>query len=224
MDRAISSFTATIRGLAYARTHQSDAAAETTLVVAVPDAGGVAPLPSAAAEAQAVAGLVHSAHLLPHPTRAGVLAALPDYAVAHFACHGEDDWTDPTASRLVLYDHEIEPLTVRDISALHLKSRLAYLSACNTMITSPALANEAVHLTGAFHLAGYQHVIGTLWPINDFISRRFATGFYSYITQAGATTPDITRSAHALHHGTRRLRARYPDSPTQWAAYTHTGP
>lgn len=224
MDRAISSFTATIRGLAYARMHQPDAATDTTLVVAVPDANGVPPLAGATTEAQAVAELVRGAHLLPNPTRERVLAALPDYAVAHFACHGEDNWTDPTASRLVLYDHEIEPLTVRDISALYLKSRLAYLSACNTMLTSPALANEAVHLTGAFHLAGYQHVIGTLWPINDFISRRFAAGFYSYITQAGTTTPDITRSAQALHHGTRHLRSRYPGAPTQWAAYTHTGP
>lgn len=224
MDRAVSSYTPTIRGLAYARTQQSDAAADTALVVAVPDADGVPLLASATTEAQAVAGLVRGAHLLPNPTRERVLAALPDYAVAHFACHGEDDLTDPAASRLVLYDHETEPLTVRDISALHLRSRLAYLSACNTTVTSPALANEAVHLTGAFHLAGYQHVIGTLWPINDLISRRFAAGFYSHITQAGSTTPDITRSAQALHQGTRRLRIRYPDAPTQWAAYTHTGP
>ena len=160
--------------------------------------------------------------VLPHPTRNAVLAALPGHPIAHFACHGYADWTNPAASQLILYDHTT-PLTVADISARHLTGGLAYLSACDTTITSPALTNEAVHITGAFHLAGYQHVIGTLWPINDTAACDLAYDFYTHLTHHGTTPPDTSLAAHALHHATRRLRSKYPATPTLWAAHTHTG-
>jgi len=53
---------------------------------------------------------------------------------------------------------------VAAISRLRLPGVLAYLSACSTAVTGPELADESVHIVSAFQLAGYQHVIGTLWP------------------------------------------------------------
>ena len=223
LDRVVSSYTTTVRGLAYARTQHPDPAANTTLIIAVPDAPGAPPLPGAAAEADALADLIPGAHVLPHPTRDTVLAALPGHLVAHFACHGYADWANPAASQVILYDYQITPLTVADISARHLTGGLAYLSACDTTVTNPALANEAVHITGAFHLAGYQHVIGTLWPISDTAAGHLARDVYSQLTHNGTSPPDTSRAAHALHHATRRLRGKYPASPTLWAAHTHTG-
>ena len=161
--------------------------------------------------------------MLTHPTRGTVLAALPSHRVAHFACHGYVNWDNPAASRLLLYDHHTAPLAVADISARQLTGGLAYLSACDTAVTNPTLTNEAVHITAAFHLAGYQHVIGTLWPINDTVARDLACDVYRHLTQHGTTPPDISRTAQALHDATRRLRARYPATPTLWAAHTHTG-
>jgi hypothetical protein len=80
----------------------------------------------------------------------------------HFACHGLWDWANPAASRLLLTDHDSAPLTVTALMRLHLADAdLAYLSACSTTLTSQALADEAVHLTAAVHLAGYRQVIGT---------------------------------------------------------------
>jgi CHAT domain-containing protein len=143
--------------------------------------------------------------------------------VAHFACHGSVNPVDPAASGLILYDHQTTPLTVADISGRRLTGSLAYLSACDTTVTSPALANEAVHITGAFHLAGYGHVIGTLWPINDIMASQIATHFYSELTHHGTTSPDTSRAAVAIHDAARRLRERYPAVPILWAGYTHTG-
>jgi CHAT domain-containing protein len=151
------------------------------------------------------------------------LAALPGRRVAHFACHGYADWTNPAASQLILYDYQDRPLTVADISALHITGGLAFLSACDTTVTSPALANEAVHITGAFHLAGYQHVIGTLWPISDAAACDIACGVYNHLTDHGTTPPDTSLTAFAIHHTIRRLRGEYPTFPTIWAAHTHTG-
>jgi hypothetical protein len=41
---------------------------------------------------------------------------------------------------------------------------------------------------------------------------------------SGPTTrPDIAATAVALHHATRRLRARFPGLPMLWAPLTRTG-
>ena len=222
LDRVVSSYITTVRRLAYARTHASPDNGG-AVIVAVPDAPDTSPLPGVTVEATTLTGLLPDALVLADPTRNTVLAALPSHTVAHFACHSHADWNDPASSRLILRDHHAAPLTVADVSALRLGGDLAYLSACDTTVTSPRLADEAVHITGAFHLAGYQHVIGTLWPISDAAAGDITKDFYDNITADGKTPPQTSRSAQALHHAIRRLRARYPQAPTLWAAHTHTG-
>jgi CHAT domain-containing protein len=46
------------------------------------------------------------------------------------------------------------------------RAQLAFLSACQTA-RNPArdLLDEAIHLASAFQLAGYPHVVGTLWSV-----------------------------------------------------------
>jgi tetratricopeptide (TPR) repeat protein len=220
LDRVVSSYFTTLRGLAYSRAQRSGA--EGTVIVAVPDAPEARPL-AANEEAEGLAGLIPGARILAHPTRADVLAAIPDHRIAHFACHGYANWDDPASSRLVLHDHLTDPLTVADISRLQLLSGLAYLSACDTAVTSFRLANEAVHITGAFHLSGYQHVIGTLWRIDDPTSGAVAVDFYKFLTSDGTVPPATQRTADALHRAVRRVRDQYPRTPTLWAAYVHTG-
>ena len=223
LDLAVSSYVITVRGLAYARAQRPDPAVDTTLIIAAADTLGTSPLPGVRAEAAFLAEAIPGVQTLAYPTREAVLDALPSHRVAHFACHGYADWGDPAASQLLLHNHRSAPLTVTDISALHLTGGLAYLSACDTSSAPPELANEAVHLTGAFHLAGYQHVIGTLWPVNDPAARRLASDFYRHLTRHGAVPPDPSQAAAALHHAARRLRDRFPRVPSVWAAYTHTG-
>ncbi|MFC8826555.1 CHAT domain-containing protein [Streptomyces sp. NPDC057137] len=224
LDRVVSSYTATVRGLARARTREGATDPGTrTAIVAVPEAPGAGLLAGAATEADLLTGLVPGAAVLPGPTRSSVLAALPHHRVAHFACHSEPHRTDPWRGRLILQDHRTDPLTVADIGALRLDGGLAFLSACNTTLTAPRLADEALHLTGAFQLAGYPHVVGTQWPVADRAAHQLAADFYARLTADGTTPPHPALSAEALHHATRRLRAGYPVTPTVWAAHTHTG-
>jgi len=223
LDRAVSSYTTTIRGLTYARAQQPDTHGDATLIIAAPAVPGTRNLDGVTAEAAMVTDLIPSAYLLPNPTAEAVLDALPRYPVAHFACHGYADWADPAASRLILPGSQPQTLTVADISALHLTSSLAYLSACDTTVTSPNLADEAIHITGAFHLAGYPHVIGTLWPLDDTTAETLARDIYRQLTNNGSISPDARNAAHALHHATRALRNQHPDRPALWAAHTHTG-
>ncbi|WP_223165919.1 CHAT domain-containing protein [Lentzea indica] len=79
-----------------------------------------------------------------------------------------------------------------------------------------ALADEVIHLASAFQLAGYRHVIGTLWPIGDQHALDFAELVYPAIAAGG----DI---ATAVHAATRTLRDRHPDDPLAWASHVHVG-
>jgi hypothetical protein len=223
LDRVVSSYTPTIRSLAYARAHRAPPQRGTTLIIAVPQAPDTPPLPGVIVEAEALGEMMPAAYCLPEPTCGRVLAALPEHAIAHFACHGYADLIDPGHSELVMPDRKVKPLTLTDISALKMNAGLAYLSACDTLFVRQNLADEAVHLTGAFHLAGYQHVIGTLWSINDTAATKLAVGVYARLTRNGTTEPDADLAARALHHATRDLRVRFPGHPSLWVTHTHTG-
>jgi collagenase-like PrtC family protease len=218
-DLVVSSYTPTVRALA--QVAHPGTTNPNALIVPVPDLPG-AKLPGVVGETAAISTLIPDAHTLHRPTRAAVLAALPAHRIAHFACHGHADRDQPARSSLILTDHATDPLTVADITALNLHADLAYLSACDTTVTGLRMADESLHITGAFHLAGYRHVIGTLWSIDDAAAAQIAGDFYTHLT-ADASGPRPERSAHALHAATSRLRAKYPDSPALWAAHTHTG-
>jgi CHAT domain-containing protein len=174
-------------------------------------------------EAKIISTIVPQVLVLSEPTRDTVLRALDEHPIAHLACHARADQVDPGSSVLILPDHEIAPLTVNTISTRHIIGALAYLSACDTTISVPQLADESIHITGAFLVAGYQNVIGTLWPVIDTVARDVAVDFYSQLTQNGSKPPDTRLAAKAIHDATRRQRDLHLRRPTLLAAYIHAG-
>ena len=112
------------------------------------------------------------------------------------------------------------PLTVADIARLRLdNAQLAYLSACDTTVTSADHADEATHLAAAFQLAGYRHVVGTLWPVIDFAATRIARRVYQHLTGNGTTPPDPRLAAQALHRAIRAARDQDPAKPRLWGGH-----
>ncbi len=253
-DRVVSSHTPTVRALGHARRARPAPAmaATSSLIVAMPTTPDLpaalqgAPLHHVPDEARRLAAI------LPHPltltgpvpamlarpedlagappaeapTRRRVLAELPNHAITHFACHGTSDPEDPSKSRLLLNDHRDQPLTVSSLAPINLdRAQLAYLSACNTAAnTAGALLDEAIHLAGAFQLAGFPHVIGTLWPIDDEFAVDVATGFYTALRDDDGAM-DTDRASIALHLTLRTL-IREQDlnaTPWLWAPYIHAG-
>ncbi|MFI5590019.1 CHAT domain-containing protein [Amycolatopsis sp. NPDC051758] len=241
IDRVISSYTPTIAALRHARrTTALPRVPDSALIVAMPVTPGLpgnGRLRHVGGEAANLAKLVARSIMLVEPDPLDLVAAADDSLpllatvlshlekcpIAHFACHGTHDPHNPSNSRLLLHDHATAPLTVAALSPLHLdQAQLAYLSACETAIsTNSQLVDEAIHLASAFQLAGYRHVIGTLWTINDSSAARVANAFYAHLTRAGA--PDTNRSAHALHHAVRSARNARPTAPVLWAAHIHSG-
>jgi hypothetical protein len=222
LDRVTSSYVPTMRALvgpAHSRDIPPILGDGGSVVVAVPRPAGLPALPSAVAEAADVAALLRrSSHDQVHvlldadATRATVLDHVRRCAWVHVACHAQAT-ANPADSHLVLHDGSID---VRQLAELHLSgARFAYLSACTTAHGGVELVDEAIHVTSAFHLAGFRHVVGSLWPIEDAIARRTARDTY---TALAAHSPAL-----ALHTAVRRLRDRYPTQPSVWAAYVHVG-
>ncbi|MEU5098053.1 CHAT domain-containing protein [Streptomyces sp. NPDC020996] len=226
LDRVVSSYTPTLRALHHARRRAARRAGTGTLVVSVAQATGQAPLPGARREAEHLVRMLPGAALLADAsaTHAAVVSALHRHAYAHFACHALGDLEHPSGSRLVLHDHTERPLTVRDLAQLRLPSvRLAYLSACSTLRTSPELADEAVHIVSAFQMAGFPHVVGSLWHVDDVIGAEVALSVYEAL-RTGDGALDVARTAEALHRAVRNLRDTYPQTPSLWACQVHAGP
>jgi hypothetical protein len=245
LDRVVSSYTPTIRALVHARQrNRTEVTRPTALVIAMPTTPGISDrLPQTAAEARVVTSRFPESVVLfdpddstadaavsqiDPPTRDAVLTRLPDCTIAHFACHAISDTRDPSNSRLLLHDHANAAFTVAYLGAVDVgQAQLAYLSACRTALTETSeLVDEAIHLSSAFQLAGFPHVIGTLWEIIDQAAVKVAAQFYDGIRVATTGEPhqrvDLRQSPYALHHAVRWARARYKD-PAVWAAYLHSG-
>ena len=183
----------------------------------------MADLPQVRAEADAVTACLPGVRVLTgdRALRRTVLAELLQYRWAHFSCHATSTPDQSPAGRILLHDHLTEPLTTSDIARLDLpQAELAYLSACRTSHSSTELPDEPIHITGSFHLAGYTHVMGTLWEVEDGAAARIAAAFYQGISLPHA---DAARSARALHAALRRERDQAPLLPALWAAHLHVG-
>jgi CHAT domain-containing protein len=111
------------------------------------------------------------------------------------------------------------------IDLIHIRltqAELAFLSACTTARTGTQLLDEPIHLAAACQLAGYRHVVASLWPISDDKTAELTKCFYSTVKHEIAQ--QTIDPAAALHHATRELRANNRLQPHLWAPYTHTGP
>ncbi|MGW0556524.1 CHAT domain-containing protein [Streptomyces sp. NPDC002926] len=219
LDHLVSSYAPTLRTLAHSRSRPT-ATTRRQLTVAIEHTPGWPDLPHTVTEAASL----HTHHPTTLPligvdaTHDDVLTALRDATWAHFACHASTDLAAPSRGGLRLSDGT---LSIPDVSRLHLTAaELAYLSACSTADRGVHHADEVIHLASAFHLAGFRHVIASLWPLDDSLAAGAAHAFYGHLPD----TPAADRAAIALHHATQELREANPDRPDLWASLVHSGP
>ncbi|MGA4992209.1 CHAT domain-containing protein [Nonomuraea bangladeshensis] len=223
LNRVVSSYLPTISALHRARTAGAAGPPARALVVAPSTTyDDLRPLPFAAREAGKVRQHLPDGEDLSEAaaTADTVLTELSRHSWVHLSCHGRQHPTDPAGSALYLHDR---PLTVAEIAGHRFAGgQLAYLSACETFTGGVRVLDEAMHLSAAFQVAGFRHVIATLWTIIDERSMAIADDVYASLTEDG--TADPTKAARALHAAVMRLRAQYPHAPSLWAPYVHSGP
>jgi tetratricopeptide (TPR) repeat protein len=229
--RVVCSYTQTLSALNRARARPAAARAR-QLAVGMPRPPSYAPavsqLPAVTAELEAVRRYLpvpgQATHLVgPAATREAVLAALPDHSWLHLACHGIQHQADASRSAFLLHD---QPLTLAALTQLSLPDMdLAYLAACQTAAGDLRLPDEGLHLAGVLQLAGYRHVLATLWNISDDVAPGMADITYAQLCPHGqADAPDADRAPYALHQAVTALRRAYPAEPLLWAPYVHLGP
>jgi tetratricopeptide (TPR) repeat protein len=225
-DRFISSYTPTLGLLMRARGRASrPPRGGGPLVVALPETPGQRPIPNAGVEADDFSSQFSDASQLrgARATVSAVQRALEGSpAVAHFACHGTQDIVNPSTGHLCLYDG---PLNIPGIARFRLDSaELAYLSACETSVGGVQLSDEAITLAAAFQLAGYRHVVSTLWSISDIHAPRVARQVYENLKSPDTGHIDTSGTAAALDAAILTLRSARPTAPWLWASYIHFGP
>lgn len=170
---------------------------------------------------------------LDRPGKESALNALKSCDIVHFACHATADPVEPTKSALLLGKDVLEKLTLEDImnldSLTHQHAQVAYLSACSTAeIKVRNLADESIHLASSFQLAGFMHVIGTLWAADDSAAVEIAGKFYEGLEIYDRELFDRDESgsvAYALHYAVLHYRS-IPGNSTavaKWGPFIHLG-
>ncbi|TXC12052.1 hypothetical protein FocTR4_00007599 [Fusarium oxysporum f. sp. cubense] len=174
MDRVISSYSPSLRALVHGRRQREAAAGHShALLIDVEHTENHPHLPQARAEIKVVSEICESMAIRPvsvGQSKQDMLSGLRNCKIFHFAGHGYTNGDDPSKSHLCL-SNTSDPLTVGDILKLNLHEAspfLAYPSACSTgRVQDDKFVDESIHLIGAFQLAGFRHVIGTLWKVRD---------------------------------------------------------
>lgn len=222
LDLVVCSYTPTVKSLVRTKTRVASAGeAAGPLVVGMAETPGYGPLPGVLDEARFIQDEFPGTVCMinEQATRTAVLDRIRDHPWVHVSCHGHSDRTNPSASYLLVA--EAAELSVLEIAQQRIDGEFAFLSACSTGASGLALADESVHLAGAFQLAGYSHVIAAMWPIFDDVALEIARHVYSLVSPR---TSSVNHSAAILHSAVRKIQADYPDEPMLWASFVHIGP
>ncbi|RDA91099.1 hypothetical protein CP533_6693 [Ophiocordyceps camponoti-saundersi (nom. inval.)] len=183
IDRVLSSYASSIRALVHVRrrhVQKEPGRLRDALLVAMENTPNLpcdGHLEYAVREVDQVRKLCESLQLSPvTPSlyKDNVLEHLKECQIFHFAGHGHAEAGDPAQSRLLLEDHQSNPLT-------------------------------AIHLVNALQLAGFRHVIGTLWTVSDEHCMDVARVLYETLRDNGMTDEAVCKG---LHTATRELRDR----------------
>ncbi|KAI9867359.1 MAG: hypothetical protein M1813_008917 [Trichoglossum hirsutum] len=241
LSRVVSSYTPTFKALMYAREKDAPILDNKNrfLFVTVPETPGKSDLPEVNREVADILELPNfppsiSVTQLDRPCAQEVLTELRGRNFVHFACHGISNPKDPSKSCLFLVKpasptspEEVDPLTVRRISSATAQhATLAYLSACCSAENPVAgLADEVLHIASGFQLAGFSHVVATLWESKDSVCVKVSSEFYSLLFGGSGESGESghARVARALHEAVKGVRDEQWNLPITWAPFIHTG-
>ncbi|KAI0252371.1 TPR-like protein [Lactifluus subvellereus] len=156
-------------------------------------------------------------------TSENVIAHIPMNPWVHFACHGMLQPGRPFESSFLLQRNT--HLTLLRIAKSHLPTaELAFLAACHTAeLAEDGTPDEVLHLTAAMQFSGFRSVIGTMWAMADEDGQDLSEYFYGKMLSAGAQVASYEKSARALRHATRKLRAEKRVSLERWVNFVHYG-
>ncbi|KAK6512942.1 hypothetical protein TWF506_009104 [Arthrobotrys conoides] len=145
---------------------------------------------------------------LNQPSKKEILEQLNACTVFHFAVHAELNPVNRSKSSLFTSDWQDNSSMVENLIGLDLRERaplLTYLSVYSTSDSdAEGLQDESIHLVSACQLAGFQHVVGSLWEVSDRYSVEIAKEVYKSFGDGGVI--DDQSISLGLHNAMRSLR------------------
>ena len=128
---------------------------------------------------------------------------------------------DPARSRLLLAADagDSGALYLRDLPWRDLRAALVVLAACRSAAGTVSRTEGALSLSRPFLAAGVPNVVGSLWDVDDEVSRTFFVAFHRSLL-AGADPARALQSAQLLllHSGDPTLA-----HPSTWAGFVSIG-
>lgn len=135
----------------------------------------------------------------PTAKKEAFLAKAPQYAVLHFAGHGNADPSNAYRSFLAFdlqnsKQQNDELILLPELYTLNIPAEMVVLSACQTADGQLSVGEGVLSLSRAMTLAGARSVVSSLWLVNQESKVDFFGAFYSYLA-AGQPKDDALRSA-----------------------------
>ncbi|KAK6349149.1 hypothetical protein TWF730_009903 [Orbilia blumenaviensis] len=255
LDCVISSYSLSVKARLYTRQNMAKWGHQTTnrraVLVSMPKTEEYEDLPGTEPEVTEVKRILRGSGFTCEDgslDKDGIRAKLSDCDIFHFAGHGITDAVNPSQSGIILNDGS---MSVQDLAGMKLHKRnplLAYLSACSTGHNRDgALQDEGIHLMGACQLAGFRHVIGSMWVVSDERCPMVAQDVYETIVAENLSDESVAKGLHNAIINLRRKtggsgyrRDRNGDvcyeggeeeedletnggDPRLWAPYIHVG-
>ena len=145
-----------------------------------------------------------------------------NFRFVHVATHSFADFNDKNNAGILCSggpdecDPEYEILYTKDIEKLNINSDLVVLSSCQSGVGQ--LDSEGVHgIHRSFYKAGAKNVVFSLWKVNDRISQRFMTVFYTEIAKGKPYSVALRTAKLDL------INDSNTSSPNVWAAFLMIG-
>lgn len=157
-------------------------------------------------------------------TKKNIIKNICDYDLIYFATHGINDYENPMDnSFLVLADDNSDKpyLTSREIQNIRkeckLKADLVVLSACQTGL-GKAHEGGTIGLARAFQIAGANHVLMSLWNIDDKETATLMKFFFDELAIGKEMMPHA-----ALRNAVLKYKKEVNEDPKYWAAFSLFG-
>lgn len=152
-----------------------------------------------------------------------ILRDICNYDLLYFATHGISENENPLDNSFLVFakDGNDSYLTAREIQEIRnnctLKADLVILSACQTGLGKEH-EGGIIGLSRAFQIAGANHVLMSLWSIDDKETAVLMGFFFDYLKEGGYLMPhEALRSAIVKYKNERDA------DPGYWAAFSIFG-
>jgi hypothetical protein len=187
------------------------------------DARGVAPLPSAAEEGEALAAAYNARSVdatdrtIDQVLRGKLEDDGPfEFEAIHFAGHGESD-PDKNGAYVMLSDGtRLSDFVFRAPSIAEQKQAFLFLNACQVG-TAFSMLGEYAGVAGRAIRAGFRGFVAPLWSVDDVVAKNISLDFYE-ASARGETVAEFFRTTR-----TKFIETETENAHTTWLAYLFYG-